>query len=651
MTTMPILILTTMVRNEEKALPRLLRSVAGIVTHVALTDTGSTDNTIQVARDVCKELGLQLDVTEHQWRDFGHNRTLNLAHGRSVAMGIPDVQLCDCYLLLLDADMEVPPGVKPLEDYPDVSMIPQNDGQATWWNVRVIRASVPATYVGRTHEYISHSGPVEKIDWFTINDHCDGGCRSDKFERDERLLRLDLAEKNDARSMYYLAQTLKCLGRKNEAKEMYLRRAQIEDFPEEAWMARAEASRCAEGDEADMLALKAYVTRPKRAEPLAEMARRACDRGEHQFALWLTNIGKEIRMPVDETLYLGTSAYKWDFPYVESISSYYVHDLDRGLDACEYLHFTKGSPYSQMALDNVLFYVKQLNGKRRPLPFTPPEGFAPASPCLRKLSVGWVGIIRAVNYRISAEGHFPLIAGGWANPSRPITTRNHVVWYDEDFNLLRTQEMFSPKGTNPNASIVGFEDQRIVAVDEYRMVMAGVRCDCSPVGHPELWESTWNLQTGEYVSGRKLSQGNNIEKNWLPVEGGYLYGHAPSITFVDHDGEFKNSVTSPLDLSGFRGSAAPIPYKGGWLYIVHEVSHRGRRTYLHRFVLAKNDWSSLHISQPFYMEKLCMESCFSINSTDMGIVLSCAYEDSSIYTITVSHEEVYLLLSAKGIKP
>jgi hypothetical protein len=636
------LILTTMVRNEEKALPRLLRSVANIVTHVALTDTGSTDNTLRVAREVCAELGLVLSIAEHPWRDFGHNRTLNLVHGRSVAMGL-DAPLDSSYLLLLDADMEVPPGVVPLEEYPDVGMLAQCDGQATWWNVRIIRASVPATYVGRTHEYISHSAPMVKINWFTIDDHCDGGCRSDKFERDERLLRLDLAEKNDARSMYYLAQTLKCLGRKNEAKELYLRRAQYEDFPEEAYMARAEASRCADGDEADMLALKAYASRPQRVETLAEVAQRACDRGEHKFALWLADIGGNTPFPKDETLYIGASAYRWVFPYVNMVSSYYAGDHERGMRACEELHFVKGSPYAQVALDNVLFYAKQINGTRRPLPFTPPDGFAPASPCLKKLSTGWIGIIRAVNYKISAEGYFPLIAGGWADSSRPITTRNHVVWYDDDFNLMRVQEMFSPKGSNPQSQIVGFEDQRIVAVDQHQMVMAGVRCDCSPVGVPELWESTWDLQTGQYVCGRKISKGANVEKNWLPVEDGYLYGHNP-ITFVDCDGEFKHSVSSSIDLSGFRGSSAPIDYKGGKLYLVHEVSHRGRRTYLHRFVYAEKDWSQITISRPFYMEQLCMESCFSINATDMGIVMSCAFEDSRIYTITVAHEELYLML-------
>jgi hypothetical protein len=48
----PILILTTMVREESRTLPRLLRSAAGVVDHVALTDTGSRDDTLAVAEAI-----------------------------------------------------------------------------------------------------------------------------------------------------------------------------------------------------------------------------------------------------------------------------------------------------------------------------------------------------------------------------------------------------------------------------------------------------------------------------------------------------------------------------------------------------------------------------------------------------------------------
>lgn len=638
-----------MVRNESKALPRLLRSVSSFVRHVALTDTGSTDNTIEVAQAMAKELGMTVDIQVVPWQDFGFNRTKNLEHGRGVARALGDLE--DCYLLLLDADMEVPPGVQAPVMLPPLGMLPQRDHQATWWNIRTIRADVQAHYIGRTHEYLSHSTALTRMEWFTIIDHCDGGCRSDKFERDARLLRMDLQEKQDSRSMHYLAQTLRTLGRKHEAVELYDRRARITDFAEEAWMARMEASRLCDGPERDMRALEAFFTRPQRVEPLAEMARRAVDAGKHRLALGLVDMGKGIPFPKEETLYILEHPYKWELPYVESLASYYVGDLERGARACEYLHLTKGSPYNQLSINNSIYYAKALEGTRIPIPFTPPEGFAPASPCFVRLGRRWVGLIRAVNYRISADGYFPLIAGGGANKERPILTRNFVVSYGDNWEPLEAPlELVAPRGCNPEACIVGYEDQRIVRVEGNTLVTAGVHCDDSPVGQPELWESTWDLTTGRQLTARKLSQGNNIEKNWLPFQGGYLYGHGP-VTFVDGEGKNPRVLQHGLNLADFRGSAAPIAHRGGYLYVVHEVGMIPRRTYLHRFIWVKSArWDNLIVSRPFLLHSTaCMESCFSINEVPEGIVLTCAREDKEIYALTVPHATASAMLS-KGTK-
>lgn len=632
----PIVILTTMVRNEHVALPRLLRSAAQVCTHVALTDTGSTDDTVSVAETICAELGLVLVVDRQPWEDFGRSRTKNLEHGRSVAAAIGDPG--NCYLLLMDADMEVPPGTAPRGTLPDLAMMAQCDGRAVWWNVRVIRATVPASYIGRTHEYVSHASAMTTLDWFQIADHCDGGCRSDKFERDERLLRLDLAEKNDGRSMFYLAQSLQNMGRKREAMELYDRRAPLQDHPEESWLARLEASRCATGPEQDARAWEAYVTRPWRAEPLADIARRASDAGKHAVAIGVAEIGKKIPFPATESLYCPRDVYQWAFPYVEMISAYYVGDTERGAAACEVLHLTPGTPYSQLAINNGVFYTGAIPGSRGTLQFTPPAGFAPASPCLLRVPEGWIAVIRAVNYRISPEGYFPLIAGGWADRDHPITTRNFLVRYDPTWNPIGAPlELVAPRGCNPEACIVGYEDQRIVSSDADVIVTAGVHCDDSPVGQPELWESTWDIRTGQQLKARKLSQGANIEKNWLPLStGGYLYGHSPCLTVLDRDGLNAVQHEIPLNLNDFRGSAAPVPYRVGHLYMVHEVGMMPRRTYVHRLVYASADWDHVTVSRPFLLHgKPCMESCFSVNWAPEGLVLSCAHEDTEIYTITV----------------
>jgi hypothetical protein len=507
--------------------------------------------------------------------------------------------------------------------------------------VRLVRASKVKRYIGRTHEYLETSGKTSDLYTLRIKDIGDGGCKADKVERDERLLRLDLEENpNNYRSMFYLAQTLQNLGRKAEAVHWYDRRAKSEDFPEEAWAARYEASKCVTGFEQDVRALAAYYTRPQRAEPLADVACRASDRGQHHLAMALAKQGKALPYP-HETLYCDPEVYRWPFRYAEMISAFYVGDMDTGAEACDFLHFTPGSPHAVLALDNIVHYTKPLVGERIPFPVDPMDGFAPASPCFAKHEDGWIAMIRMLNYWITLDGLF------WI-PRDKIVTRN--VIYRLDYKMRRVggpSELISPPAPNPRTQGTGFEDQRIVRIDGTKLITAGVRCDASPIGHPELWEATWDMSTGTFLEGRKLSKEAKIEKNWLPHMGGYLYNHDPQVTFVNGNGDITAELIKPtINVAFFRGSAAPIPWNGGFLYVIHEVSHRGRRVYLHRFVHVRDSWwDGMRVTRPFFLKGgPCMESCFSINEVSKGILMSCAYEDKEVYTITVSDETILNLL-------
>ena len=60
-----------MVRNEAKILRRSVDSAREACDSILVVDTGSADETVELAR----ELGCA--VTEHVWKDFGHNRSLS----------------------------------------------------------------------------------------------------------------------------------------------------------------------------------------------------------------------------------------------------------------------------------------------------------------------------------------------------------------------------------------------------------------------------------------------------------------------------------------------------------------------------------------------------------------------------------------------
>ncbi|HPF14609.1 MAG TPA: glycosyltransferase [Planctomycetota bacterium] len=90
---MKTITLCTIVRNEADNLPGLLASVQGIVDQVVVVDTGSDDNTVEIARQAGAH------VVHHVWKD-------DFAAARNA--GVAEVE--GGFVLILDADERLAPG-------------------------------------------------------------------------------------------------------------------------------------------------------------------------------------------------------------------------------------------------------------------------------------------------------------------------------------------------------------------------------------------------------------------------------------------------------------------------------------------------------------------------------------------------------------
>jgi tetratricopeptide (TPR) repeat protein len=112
----------------------------------------------------------------------------------------------------------------------------------------------------RTHEYwdkdpkqTAYTGEIGegKITTLRIHDLEDGGCKTNKHERDERLLREDIADpENDdflkTRAKFYLAQTLSGLQKYEESIEWYNKRIQDKGWEEEVFYSKFQIGACYE---------------------------------------------------------------------------------------------------------------------------------------------------------------------------------------------------------------------------------------------------------------------------------------------------------------------------------------------------------------------------------------------------------------------
>ncbi|MEX0671195.1 MAG: glycosyltransferase [Pirellulales bacterium] len=120
------------VRNEAHIIHELVAAVADRIDSWVVVDTGSTDGTQDVIRQLMADRGIPGELYERPWRDFGHNRTEALA----LAQGRGD------YIWVMDADDTVVGTVDFGRLSADVYAMRIFDG-ATYWRRQLFRDGVP----------------------------------------------------------------------------------------------------------------------------------------------------------------------------------------------------------------------------------------------------------------------------------------------------------------------------------------------------------------------------------------------------------------------------------------------------------------------------------------------------------------------------
>ncbi len=665
----PMIILVTMVRNESRIVGRMIASALPILSAAVIVDTGSDDQTVDVAVKACGTL--PHTVVHKKWVDFSTNRNQALDAGREYVarMGWSP---CDCWLLLLDADHILRPAgveVKALAGFKDADclMLPQESSDLRYYNARMIRASADAKYFGRTHEYLQVSRR-QKSDLMSIEDRNDGGFKAHKHERDIALLMLDWNETPSGRTAFYLAQTYRFMKQYDTAMQWYERRilmAQPHES-EEAWYSRLSHGRCALALEDAQTALAslsvAFTARPWRAEPLVDLVEMMFKAKEHASGCILAKMGSEIPMPTKDTLFLEKSAYSWEFAHKLSIGSHYVGRPDQGLVYCDTVMLDREVPahIRSNALQNSTYYVPKIPCEVLDIPFTPRPGWHACNPSILACDDDWLICVRTVNYTIE-RGHRYKFSGN-------VSTKNFLLLLDKNWNVLDTTELRNP--AEYPGPVEGAEDVRLYSRtslgDEYVLDALAVSCAWDPVRKGKRcetrlrkirWGRSGKIITSNVIHG--VGSGSS-EKNWLPfIDKGRsmaIYGYAP---FRVIDINTKKTVveyqTQRLDLSSFRGSAAPIAWNDGWLFVVHQTAWRTvdghqKAFYIHRLCWMDIDYKLRRFSRPFYFDTLGIEFCAGMARRGYGAIATFGVHDSAAKMALISADVIELGLSQNSVQ-
>ncbi|MFI5427503.1 hypothetical protein [Aeromicrobium sp. UC242_57] len=315
------------VKDEAAIIERCLVAAAPWIDAYAIHDTGSSDGTAGIVRSFFERIGVPGEVTHGRFDDFAQARNDSLAAARETAAA----HGAD-YLLLCDADMELVVEDTTFRDAltADAYLLGQRASGLHYANIRLLRTDSSTRYVGVTHEYLDVDLAARRTlegAWF--HDHAEGSSRTGKFERDLALLERGLAaDPENARYVFYRAQTLRDLGRGREAVSAYEHRAAMGGWEEEVWYSLLQVAvlreRLADSD-ADVLAayLAAFERRPGRAETLVELSRHLRERGRHELAHVFATRAVQLA-PTDDILFVVPACYGWRARDELSVSSYWV---------------------------------------------------------------------------------------------------------------------------------------------------------------------------------------------------------------------------------------------------------------------------------------------------------------------------------------
>ena len=618
------LVLILMVRNESKILERCLKSVEGVVDAFCIHDTGSTDETREIARAFLERGGHKGCVTESVWSNFGVNRTASFhaAHEYLAKLGW---DLKDTYGLLLDADMIFHPGVLKTQALGETGYaVIQCAGNLEYPNCRLIRMDHPWRCLGVTHEY--WDGPTTRLTkevcW--IEDQNDGGCKADKFDRDARLLEEGLAAApTNERYMFYLAQTYHSLGRWEDSIAMYKRRVKAGGWQEEQWYALFMIAdsylKLKQPLKFEHYMQKAMLFRPGRAEAPYALAKYFREVGDHFKAWHYVLRGRSLPLTTD-SLFIDTPVYTGRFDYEATILMYYVGKQEEGLrESLNYL-LTKSENLDSV-YQNMGFYVKPLG---TPISNHPVPRDA-AGPDFHPTSVSFFGNlqnVRFVNYIIDQRNGSYTMKDGTYSSDHKVRTRN-VLWDGKRASVM-----------DDSATGLDLLPHRIEGLEDVRVYMDGgatrFLATCAQVGPKiRMVRGDYSLTTRSLRNCKVLQPptDTDCEKNWLPIPltNSIIYSWHPFQIGTVKDDKLVIQAThkTPWFFKHLRGSAIPIRIGQELWALTHYVEYTQPRKYYHCIVaLDGDDYTPQRLTLPFTFKATGIEYCLGWKVDQEGVTFA-----------------------------
>lgn len=347
------IVLTMIVKNESKVIERCLASVLPIIDTWCIVDTGSTDGTQEKIKKFFEQVGIEGQLHERPWVNFGHNRSEALELARSMGD----------YSHMIDADeiLEFEPDFDP-DKFKESLNADLYHVFAFYNGIKYHRPQLTSTakkfyYRGVLHEYVDCYDEIKTKDFAKgiLNRPLQDGARNqnpEKYIKDaevfEEALKGKVEEKDFNRYHFYLAQSYRDARLWEKALDAYLKRASLGGWQEEVFYSLYQAGCMMQILEKPIDTIiktffEAHQVAPWRAESLWAAARLCRLHARFDQAYHLSKVALKVKYP-EGALFVGQHIYDWCILDEFAISAYYTSRYQESKKACDQMLATNKIP-------------------------------------------------------------------------------------------------------------------------------------------------------------------------------------------------------------------------------------------------------------------------------------------------------------------
>lgn len=351
------LTLSMIVKNEEPNIQTCLESVAPYIDYYVICDTGSTDKTKEVIKNFFDSKGIPGEIHDHEWEDFGTNRSkaLKLCHGKTQ------------WALMIDADDYIT-GKLPVDKFDknlDGYVVQIKRGSFCWARAQIFNLGKKLWwYEEPLHEYAICEQPMQvaKLEGDYAWEVRTAGCRSrqfnddiEKYKNDYQVLKKHLEkDPTSQRKQFYAAQSAFDARMYDVAEGEYAKRITLGGWDEEIFFSWMRIGICREllekplPEVADAF-MMAYEIKPNRVEPLYHLSCIYRKHNRPKDAFLISSHGLGIPIPNNEILFVDQANYLWGILDEVATTAYHSGRIHMGLAACEKLLSEPHLPEDQRA--------------------------------------------------------------------------------------------------------------------------------------------------------------------------------------------------------------------------------------------------------------------------------------------------------------